>query len=269
MRPALSPGSKNIFDLVISYASIASVGVLILGLTFGDDLFRTFFSNNKVLAVSIAAFFILMPFFISCIYGWIRSYILKRRNLGSIIIEKQDITIDITEGGATASFYEKLTFYKIGRRLNNHSISDIEVSGTIEDIHTTNCFYKLNPEKNKASISYINSSAMSKYPNLVKKADKFWALSATLKNTFTQREESWDLIPGYYCISYKLQIVLPGDKRVLSAYVYRIDTDAGNQEIRLNDITPVLIREHGRHKIILHISNYKYGERLRIKWKTA
>jgi|GEM_PF-1320740 len=272
MKPTLSPGPKNLFDLIASYVSIASVGLLILGLAFGDDLFQSFFRKNKVLAILIAAFFILMPFFISRIYGWISFYVLKRRKLGSIIIEKQDITVDITDDGATASFYEKLTFHKIGKRSNNHFISTIEVSGTIEEIHTTNCFYKLNPEKNKASISYVNSSSkMNKYASLVKKADKFWALSATLKGTFTQSEESWDLIPGYYCINYKLQIVLPTGKQLIYARIYRIDSDADSavSETRLYDITPVLTKEHGRHKIILHISNYDYGERFRLKWKTS
>ncbi len=270
MKPTFSPGSKNFFDLITSYASIASVGLLILGLAFGEDIFQSFFRNNKVLAVLIAAIFILVPFFISRAYGWISFYALKKRKLGGIIIEQQDITIDIADGGAMAGFYEKLTFYKIGRRLNNHFVSNIEVSGTIEEIHTTNCFYKLNPERNKASISYVNSSAQrNKYVYLVKKADKFWALSATLKNTFLQSEESWDLIPGYYCINYKLQIVLPADKRVIYAHIYRINTDDTESEIRLNDITPVLTMEHGRHKIILHISNYDYGERFRLKWKTT
>ncbi len=274
MKPTLSSNTRDVFDVIkvlSSYLPIAGVGFLLLAFAFGNNSVREFFTNHKIIAIICAAIMILSPLWIPFILNIIGGLILKRRNLGRIIIERQDIFVDITDAGATANFYEKLTFHKIGRFFNNHFVSTISVDGdaTIENICTTNCYCSLNHEKNRASISYVNSmSKLNTYPNLVKKADRFWALSATLKNTFTQKEESWDLIPDHYCINYNLHLTLPIGQKVKSANLYRITRDHNLNQIEtpIKGIHPIVTIEHGRQKIILHLTNYDYGELLRLKW---
>lgn len=142
------------------------------------------------------------------------------------------------------------------------------VSGTIDcRIHTTNCFYNLNDEKNKLTISYVNhKSGLNNYSSLIKSSEKFLAYSAVIRDSFTEEEETWDLYPTHYCIFFNLSISLPEDKRLIYAKLYK---KSGNDFIESEDISPIIVTENRRSRLLLQIADYDYGDYLSIRWKST
>lgn len=186
--------------------------------------------------------------------------------MSDIIVEKQEITIDIIENGRIANYFEKVIFYRIGGKSNNHYNTFIIVDGTVEDIYASNCLYKLDKEKKEVMISYRNDSyKLNKYPRLIKGRDKFFIFSATFKDTFTNAEtEYWDLTPMHYCINFTLQVNLPKGTNIKWVKVFTISEDG--KEEATSAISPIVYMENGRQKILLHIVDYDYSEVVRVKW---
>ena len=54
------------------------------------------------------------------------------------------------------------------------------------------------------------------------------------------------------------------EKKILYARVYK---KIGDHFLELEDIRPIIISEHNRHKIILQIVDYDYGDLLSLRWK--
>lgn len=93
---------------------------------------------------------------------------------------------------------------------------------------------------------------------------KFLMYSAKIKDTFIDAKESWDLYPRNDWIFYNLSILFPKGKKILYARVYK---KIGDHFLELEDIRPIIISEHNRHKIILQIVDYDYGDLLSLRWK--
>lgn len=124
-----------------------------------DSLFRIHVSSLRTNHNNFWSYNILKEPLAPLLYKRIRLVILKQRNLSNIIIERQDVVIDITRKGKRASYFERLCFYRIGKNYNQY-LSKLIVTGIIESdsIHCQNCFYNLNNEQNKLTISYVNNS---------------------------------------------------------------------------------------------------------------
>lgn len=265
----LSQTTKDFFDVIrtiSSYISITAVGISIILFTIDDEWLPNFFKNHKIWAYILGFSILIAPLVIPYIHKKVNLYILKRRKLSSIIIERQDILIDIIDDGKTASYYERVCFFKLQKK-NSLYVTKLEVSGYIDsqNIHTLNCSYNLNSDKKKLIISYINNTdRSSNYSSLLKSDEKSLTYSAVLKDTFVLEEETWVLHPTNYCISFNLSMLMPKGKTILyvkiSRTVDKITTD-------LDDIQPIVVTEHDRHKIIVQIVDYDYGDYLTIKWK--
>lgn len=214
----LSQTTKDFFDVIraiSSYFSIAAIGIGIILFAIDKTIIINFFKEHQFIAYSFGSALILIPLIAPAIYKRISLMTLERRNLSNIIIERQDVIIDITGNGEDASYYERLCFYKIGKNYN-HYLTKLIVTGTIDSdsIHCLNCFYNLNNEKNRLTISYVNNTKkLNDYTSLVKGNEKFLLYSAKIKNSFTNEEESWDLLPRNYCIFYNLSFSFPEEKK--------------------------------------------------------
>jgi hypothetical protein len=272
MKFKLSQTTKDFLDIIraiSSYLSMAGVGIVLIGVSLGEDYLKKTFTNYdtfKIIFIIFGVIIIIVPLIAPPIYDYINKKTLKKRKLSSIIIENQDIIIDIIDNGKVASFYEKIVFYKLGKNNNEHFTTKAVVSGTIEDISSLNCFYNLNHEKNKVTISYVNNtSKLNTYPSIIKGKDKFLIFSAVFRDTFISKSEYWDLLPIHYCISYNLQISLPEGSKIESAKIFKISED--NLEIEITDINPIIIMENGRPRILMQIIDYDYGEVVRLRWK--
>lgn len=265
----LSQPTKDFFDVIraiSSYFSIAAIGIGIILFAVDKRIITNFLNEHQIIAYSFGVALILIPLIAPAIYKRISLVTLKRRNLSNIIIERQDVIIDITGKGEDASYYERLCFYKIGKNYN-HYLTKLIVTGTIDSdsIHCLNCFYNLNNEKNRLTISYVNNTKkLNNYSSLVKGNEKFLVYSAKIKDSFINEEESWDLLPRNYCIFYNLSFAFPEGKKILYAKLYK---KTGNDFEELEDISPIIITENNRHKLILQIVDYDYGDLLSLRWK--
>jgi len=158
----LSQTTKDVFDVIraiSSYFSIATLGCGVILFAIDEQLIIGFFISHKILALIIGGTIVLIPPLAPLLYKRIRLVILKQRNLSNIIIERQDVVIDIIRKGKRANYFERLCFYRIGKNYNQY-LSKLIVTGIIESdsIHCQNCFYNLNNEQNKLTISYVNNS---------------------------------------------------------------------------------------------------------------
>lgn len=271
MNLKLSQTQKDYFDVIRTYGSILSILTVATGViiyAFDKALFETFFGKHKIWAFILATSLIALPFLVLFTTQRIKRYILKKRKLSNIIIERQDVIIDILGNGEDASYFERMCFYKIGR-INNQYQAKLRVSGKIDSdsIHASNCFYNLNHERTTLTIFYINNKKkLNNYPSLIKSREKFLMYSATLKGTFTEEEEYWDLLPANYCLFYNITIIFPEGKQVEHAKLYKKIDD---KLIELEDLSPIIVRENNRIKLILQISDYDYGDCLSLRWKLS
>lgn len=271
MNFKLSQTQKDYFDVIRTYGSILSILTVAIGIviySFDKTLLEKFFGEHKVWAIVLASSLIALPVLVLFITQRINRFILKKRKLSNIIIERQDVIIDILGNGEDASYFERMCFYKIGK-INNQYQAKLRVSGKIDSdsIHAANCFYNLNHERTILTIFYINNKKkLNNYPSLIKSREKFLMYSATLKDTFTADEEYWDLLPVNYCLFYNITIIFPKGKQVEYAKLYKkID----EKLIELEDLSPIIVRENSRMKLILQISDYDYGDCLSLRWKLS
>ncbi len=262
----LSSTTKDFFDTVraiSSYFSMAAIGIGIIAFTLEQDYFLNFFKQHNITALIIGGVLITLPLFAPLIYKWISLWILKKKKLSSTIIDTQETIIDITDKGTKASYFQKMRFRRI--RKNENIITVVETAGEICDINSLNCYYKLNNERNKLKVSYLNNSnSSSHYKNLIEDEDKYLIISAFLKDTFTGKKEYWDIIPVNYCINFRLKICLPFDQKLKSSNLFKVEN--GNESI-MDNINPIIVTENGRHIIILQITDYAHTECLRLRWE--
>lgn len=107
MNLKLSQTTKDFFDIIrtiSSYISIATVGIGVILFTVDNTIVIRFFKNHKIVAYCVGSMLVLLPLILPFIYRWVNLIVLKNRNLSNIIIERQDIVIDITDDGKTASY---------------------------------------------------------------------------------------------------------------------------------------------------------------------
>jgi hypothetical protein len=271
MNFKLSQTQKDYFDIIRTYGSVLSILTVSVGIfvyAIDKTLLEKFFFEHKIWAFVLAFGLIAFPFIVLLFTQWINRFILKKRKLSNIIIERQDVIIDILGNGEEASYFERMCFYKIGK-INNKYQAKLRVSGKIDSdsIHASNCFYNLNHEKTKLTIFYINNKKkLNNYPSLINRHETFLMYSATLKDTFTEEEEYWDLLPVNYCLFYNITIIFPEGKQVIFAKLFK---KVDNKLTELEDLSPIIVRENNRVKIILQISDYDYGDFLSLKWKLS
>jgi len=270
MNFKLSQTTKDFFDIIRTYGSIlsiAAIGISIVLFTIDEQWLPNFFKNHKIWAYVIGGILVIPPLLLPLINKWINIYLLKKKKLSNIITERQDVVIDIVDGGRTASYYERMCFHKLGKGNKNQHINILTVTGKIdtENIHSLNCFYNLNNEKNRLIVSYVNNSKKkTNNLQLVNGNEKFLIYSLILKDTFIGDEENWDLIPINYCMFYNLTISFPEGKKLLYAKLYKKENGSVDEIL---DMNPIIISENNRSKLILQLINYDYGEFLSVRWK--
>jgi len=275
MKPTfkLSQATKDFFDIlrtISSYVSIVSIGLLLVAFYFGNESFIDWAKDSdraplKIIALIIGVILIIGPFVFPVIYSWVLVALLKQRKFNGIIIDCEEIQIDIMDNGKVASYFNKVAFSKIGK--NSQFISYTTVSGEIEEIKALNCYYSLNSEKKKMTLSYVNNiRKLNNYKSITadKGQEKFLMISAILKNTFTEKIENWDILPYNYCVQYNLEITLPKKAKLIWAKIFTVSESGVESEI--DEIVPIVVIHNGRVKLILQVVNYDYGETLRLKW---
>lgn len=271
MNFKLSQTQKDYSDVIRTYGSILSILTIVITIVvfaFDKTLFEKIFKENKIWALVLVTVIITLPVLFIIVSRSIDRFILKKRKLSNIVIERQDVIIDIIGNGEDASYFERMCFYKIGK-INNQYQAKLRVSGKIdsESIHSSNCFYSLNHEKTALTIFYIdNDKKLNNYPSLIKNRERFMMYSATLKNTFVGEEEYWDLLPANYCLFYNITIIFPVGKQVEHAKLYKKNDD---RLTIIEDLSPIIVRENDRIKLILQISDYDYGDCLSLRWKLS
>lgn len=272
MNFKLSQTQKDYFDIIRTYGSLLSIFTVFTGIiiyTIDETLIEKFFKEHRLWAFALVGFLILLPITIPFINEWINIYLLRKKKLSNIITERQDVVIDIVDDGRTASYYERMCFHKLGKGNKNQHINRLTVTGRIDpdNIHSLNCFYNLNNEKNRLIVSYVNNSKKkSNNIQLINGNEKFLIYSLILKDTFIGEEENWDLIPINYCMFYNLTISFPEGKKVIYAKLYKKENGSIEE---IMDMSPIIISENNRSKLILQLINYDYGEFLSVRWKLA
>lgn len=272
----LSQTRKDYYDTVralSSYVSIIGAGLVLIGLLIKRETIIAWFPSSapwiftaiRYIGLILGLLMIISPIAAPFIYEKINARILRKRKLSNIIIEKQEINIDITDTGKKASYYNKIQIHSIGKN-NNDFITKLEITGSIQtnSIYALNCFYKLENE-NKLIVSYKNSDdKLNDYSPIINGQDKCLIYSAVLNDTFLNKIENWDLFPIHYCIKSTLRITFPENDIIKWVKFLKV---IDGKEVEDDSISPIVITENNRQKIILQIVNYDYAELLRLKWE--
>ena len=268
----LNPKTKDIFDIIRAVSSFITIFLASFALFFSYAISSITVDSIPfyvlVICKIVAVILVLFPFVLYFKDRIILRYIIITRKLSGYIIEKQEVTIDITtQSGDKANIYQKIFFHKFNNKTKNPYLTKIDVGGKIlaDSIQTINCYYKLNFDQNSLEVSYVNKmEKLNKAGNFFKENDKFLILYATLLNTFdNSREEFWDMNVQNLCQDYSIEIIIPSPKRFEAARFYKLN---GNIEEIVNDIQPLIIEDNGRQKITLRIMNFDNSEKYRIKW---
>lgn len=256
--------------LVTAYLTILAP---ILAFVFSHDQLKTYYDQTYEIVLFVIVLFIL-PFIVMWLYNYcLNKYnfkMLKKRKLSAFIIEKHEVSIDISKKGKLAHYFTNTVFSKAGKAKDSNYESRIMVeSGTIHPTSFLNCSQILNDTKNLLQIYYTDqTSQLNNYKAIVTEQDKFLTFSAVLKNVFTNKQESWDLIPLHYCRNYNLQIILPKKEKLKSTAIFKVETINGKEvETKIYKISPITTKENGRYKIIMQIVDYDYPELIRLKWE--
>lgn len=271
----LSQTRKDYYDTIralSSYVSIVGAGLVLVGLLIKKETITEWFPNSpwiftaiRYIGLLLGLVLIISPIVAPYIYEKINARILRKRKLSNIIIEKQEINIDITDFGKKASYYNKIQIHSIGKN-NSDFTTKLEITGSIQtnSIYALNCFYKLE-NGNKLIVSYKNTTdKLNDYSPIINGQDKCLIYSAILNDTFLNKTENWDLFPIHYCIKSTLKITFP-ENEVLKWVKFLKVIDG--KEVDDDTISPIVITENNRQKIILQIVNYDYAELLRLKWE--
>lgn len=272
---------KDYFDIIRafggSYLAIVIIGYglivfAIKGLGLTSYFNPIFLLVIKYVSLVVGAFLILSPLIIHLFYNRLSRFLLKQKKFlnTDIIIEKQKTVIDICDlDGKRANYFEKITFNKVGHKNKKHYLTTLKVSGIINtsSISTFNCYYSLNHEKNKITISYVNKSRnLNNHSSLIKSNDKTLSFYSSLEDTFLSDSDSWGLYPINYCMDYKLKIMFPNGRLIKTAKLFR---KGDNEEFinEIEDLAPMIINWENRQCLVLQIINYDYAEELLLKWE--
>jgi hypothetical protein len=269
----LSQKIKDIFDIIRALSSYLSILIIAFGLYFTYSIGSLDISkipSHLLTFGKIIAIILIFSPFILYFYDWLKlKYIIYRGNLSGYIIEKHEVVIDIYhKKGKYADVHQKIFFHKFSNKSKEQFISKLEVSGKIiaKTIQCLNCFHTLNREQNNLKISYVNSMGkLNKTSNFFKENDKFLISYMTLKDSFVNEEESWDMDIKNLCQDYTLEIIMPKNKKVKYANFIRVNSP---DEI-IKDIQPIVVKYNDRFKIVLRVMNFDKNESFKLIWALA
>ena len=103
---------------------------------------------------------------------------------------------------------------------------------------------------------------LNKIPNFFKENDRFLFFYANLDDTFTNKNESWDIDVHHLCQDYNLQIISPKNKNLIKVKFLKITNEAK----LVDDIQPIIIKSEGRQRIELQIMNFDKNDKYRVSW---
>lgn len=267
----LSQKVKDIFDIVRALSSYIAILLFSFAIFFAysadsikiEDVPKYLFPFGKIAAIILVSLpFVLYVFDIVKI-----KYIIFRGRLSGFILEKHQIIIDITDPqGKNATFYQKIFFHKFSNNNKEQYLSNLSVSGTInaKSIQTLNCFYSLDADQKSLNLSFVNNmKKLNKVSNFFKENDRFLILYANLENTFTSKNESWDIDVHNLCQDYNLQILLPENSSVSNVKFYKL---TNGTQLLVEGIQPIVIKIRNRFKIELQIMNFDKNDKYRVTW---
>lgn len=267
----LSQKVKDIFDVVRAVSSYIAILLFSFALFFAysadniklEDVPKYLFPFAKIVAI----FLVSLPF-VLYVYDIIKiKYIIYRGKLSGFILEKHQLIIDINDPqGKNATFYQKIFFHKFSNNNKEQYLSNLTVSGTInaKSIQTLNCFYSLDADQKSLNLSFVNNmKKLNKVSNFFKENDRFLILYADLENTFTNKNESWDIDVHNLCQDYNLQILIPENCSVSNVKFFKV-TD-GNK-ILVEGIQPIVMKVNNRFKIELQIMNFDKNDKYTVTW---
>jgi len=259
--------SPNYPSYISTYLSISGAAIILINFALGNASgVQSFFKNHPILSWFAAIALLTCVIWVPLIVTAIDIYILNKRKFSQTIIEKQDLTLDIYEDGKKTYFSQKVVFCRIGRRRKDNFEGNIRAgSGTITPMSALNCSYSLNLDKKLLEFEYTDHPIASRKSLFLKRHHKFLMFTSIFHDTFTSKEEFWELIPKHYCKNYTLEVILPKGQKLKSASIVKIVDNTNSVEIP--HLQPMLSQSNGREKIIMQIIEYDQADKLKLTWE--
>lgn len=266
----LSQKIKDVFDVIRAISSYIAIVLFSFTLYFAYNANNLKHENVPYFLYPIGKFLGLFLIFLPIIlysYDYLKlKYIVFKGKLSGFILEKHQLVIDISDdAGKKATIYQKIFFHKFSNNNKEQYLLNLSVSGTIDakSIQTLNCFYTLDADQKSLNLSYVNNmKKLNKIPNFFKENDRFLFFYANLDDTFTNKNESWDIDVHHLCQDYNLQIIFPKNKNLRNVKFLKI-----TNELKLFDgIQPIIIKSEEIQKIELQIMNFDKNDKYRVTW---